>query len=134
MEQEKQRVLQTIENMVAAFHRKDLAGILATYEPEAIIVFEPERPVSDGAAIRQAFEELFAINPNYRFHGHEVFVNGDIAAHFTPWTMNGTLPDGTAVNQSGLSVAILRKQPDGRWLMIFDNPHGQFLTQKTTAA
>lgn len=24
----------------------------------------------------------------------------------------------------GLSVAVLRKQPDGKWLLVFDNPFG----------
>jgi len=40
--------------------------------------------------------------------------------------MVGTLPDGSKIEQNGLSVATLRKQPDGSWLMIQDNPHGQF--------
>ena len=41
--------------------------------------------------------------------------------------MKGKTPDGQGIEQSGLSVAILRKQADGEWLMVIDNPHGQHL-------
>jgi ketosteroid isomerase-like protein len=44
--------------------------------------------------------------------------------------MTGTAPDGTPIRQSGLSVAVLRKQADGKWLMVFDNPFGQHLLDK----
>ncbi len=56
-------------------------------------------------------------------------VQGDIAVHFAPWTMTGTAPDGTEIKQTGLSVAVLRKQADGNWLMVIDNPHGQHLME-----
>jgi ketosteroid isomerase-like protein len=41
--------------------------------------------------------------------------------------MTGKVPDGTDIKQSGLSVVVLRKQADGKWLMVFDNPFGQHL-------
>lgn len=128
--EEQQRVMTTIEKMVDSFENKDIEGIMACYEKDATIVFEPESPVSDSKMAKEFFRGAFDINPKYTFNGHEVFINGDIAVHFTPWVMDGTLPDGTAISQSGLSVAVLRKQADGQWLMVFDNPHGQFLMAK----
>ena len=41
--------------------------------------------------------------------------------------MRATAPDGTKIQERGLSVAVLRRQPDGQWLMVIDNPHGQHL-------
>jgi ketosteroid isomerase-like protein len=38
--------------------------------------------------------------------------------------MDATLPDGTKIQNGGLSVIVLRKQPDGNWLMVIDNPFG----------
>ncbi len=63
------------------------------------------------------------------FAGHEVIVNGDTALHIAPWSMSGTGPNGAAVEQSGLSVAVLRRQADGGWKMVIDNPHGQMLLE-----
>ncbi len=124
---DKQQVLDAILKMTAAFHAKDIAGVMASYEPEAVIVFEPEKPVSDRTAIEDGFFGFFAVDPKFEYAGHEVFINGDLAVHFAPWKMTGNTPDGTAITQSGLSVAVLRRQTDGRWLMVFDNPFGQHL-------
>jgi uncharacterized protein (TIGR02246 family) len=124
---EQNEIMKVILDMTASFHKKDLNSILKSYEPNAVIVFEPEKPVSGKDAISQGFMGFFAVNPKFEYSGHEVFINGDLAMHFAPWTMTGKAPDGTGINQSGLSVVVLRKQQDGKWLMVFDNPFGQRL-------
>ena len=130
---EQKAVLATVEKMVAAFEKKDIDGIMATYETNAIVMFEPGVPLTGHDVLRKAFSQAVNINPQYQFHGHEVFISGNIATHITPWDMVGTLPDGSRIEESGLSVAILRKQADGSWLMIQDNPHGQFLLKSKQA-
>lgn len=125
--EEQKKVFSTIEKMVAAFEAKDIDGVLATYENNAIVMFEPQKPVQGKENLRAAFTQFVGMNPQYTFSGHEVYVSGDIATHVAPWKMTGHLPDGTKIEQSGLSVAVLRKQTDGSWLMIQDNPHGQLL-------
>lgn len=128
--EEQRKVFSTIERMVAAFEKKDIDGVLATYETDAIVMFEPQKPVQGKETLRSFFTQFVGMNPKYTFTGHEVYVSGNIATHTAPWSMEGQLPDGTKVEQSGLSVAVLRKQADGSWLMIQDNPHGQFLLTK----
>ena len=128
--EEQKRVFSTIEKMVSAFQNKDIDGVLATYEENAIVMFEPQKPVQGKETLRAAFTQFVGMNPQYTFSGHEVYISGDIATHISPWKMVGQMPDGTKIEQSGLSIAILRKQTDGNWLMIQDNPHGQFLLNK----
>ncbi|WP_264791692.1 YybH family protein [Aureispira anguillae] len=127
---EQQKVLNTIEKMVSAFQNKDIDGVLATYEEDAIVMFEPQKPVQGKKALRTFFTQFVQMNPRYTFSGHEVYISGNLATHISPWKMVGQMPDGTKIEQNGLSIAILRKQPDGNWLMIQDNPHGQFLLNK----
>lgn len=43
--------------------------------------------------------------------------------------MTGTLPDRTPVSQTGLSVAVMRRQPDGAWRMVIDHPYGDHLSR-----
>jgi uncharacterized protein (TIGR02246 family) len=130
MTEEQQDVLSLVQKMTNAFVNKDIEGVMACYEPQAVVVFEPEQPVSNPNVLREMFTAMSMINPVFSYTGHEVFVAGDIATHIAPWGMVGTAPDGTEIKQSGLSVAILRKQEDGEWLMVIDNPHGQFLMNK----
>ena len=128
--EEQKKVFSTIEKMVAAFQNKDIEGVLATYEDNAIVMFEPQKPVQGKETLRAVFTQFVGMNPQYTFSSHEIYISGDIATHTAPWKMVGQLPDGTKIEQSGLSVAVLRKQADGNWLMIQDNPHGQFLLDK----
>ena len=128
--EEQRKVFSTIERMVTAFEKKDIDGVLATYETNAIVMFEPQKPVQGKETLRAVFTQFVSMNPQYTFSGHEVYVSGDIATHIAPWKMTGQLPDGSKIEQSGLSIAVLRRQADGNWLMIQDNPNGQFLLNK----
>ncbi len=130
MTEEQQNVLNTIEKMTEAFQNKDIDRVMASYEPNAVVVFEPESPVSDTNVLREMFQGMSMVNPVFTYSGHEVFITGNIATHIAPWEMTGKAPDGTEIKQSGLSIAVLRKQADGKWLMILDNPHGSFLMNK----
>lgn len=127
---EQQAVLQAVQQMTDAFHRKDIKGVMDSYEPNALVVFDPQHPIQDAEALKERFVQSFGISPKFEYSGHEVFVNGDIGVHLAPWTMTATAPDGTAIKQTGLSIAVLRQQKDGKWLMVFDDPHGQFLMEQ----
>ncbi len=125
---EKQQVIAAVERMTAAFHAGNIEGVMASYEEQATIVFEPGVPVTERSAQREWFLQAFTLKPVFTYQsGHEVFVNGDTAVHIAPWLMTGTAPDGTKVEQGGLSIAVLHKQVDGRWLIGIDDPHGQHL-------
>lgn len=121
------KILSTIDAMTDAFHRGDIDGIMRTYEPGAVVVGDPGVPVSGTPALRAMFAGFIAAKAHFTFLGHEVIQADDIALHLTPWRMAGIAPDGTAVTASGLSVAVLRRQPDGCWLMIIDDPYGDAL-------
>lgn len=127
---EQKKVYNVIVKMTNAFIKKDIDGVLATYEDGAIVMFEPQKPVTGKDNLRRAFMQFVTMNPIFTYSGHEVYISGDIAMHIAPWKMLGQLPDGTEVEQSGLSVAVLRKQANGSWLMIQDNPNAQYLLGK----
>ena len=127
---EQQNVLNTIQRMTKAFENKDIDEVMSCYEPNSVVIFEPESPVSDSNTLREMFTGMSMANPVFTYSGHEVFISGDIATHIAPWKMTAKTPDGNEIKQSGLSVAVLRKQESGEWLMVIDNPHGQFLMTK----
>lgn len=124
MTQDEQDALRTIETMTAAFESKDIAAVMSTYESSATVLFEPGTPISDHTVLEQMFTGMAAANPVFDYAGHEVIVEGDIAMHIAPWSMKATTPDGQEIQQSGLSIAVLRRQADGSWKMVIDNPHG----------
>ena len=127
MSAEEQNVVALIEKMTASFEKGDIDTVMQTYENSQSIAFEPGQPVSDAAQSRELFHQFRSLSPNFTYSGHEVIVEGDLAVHIAPWTMTGTDPDGKAITGEGLSVAVLRRQADGSWKMVIDNPHGSRL-------
>jgi ketosteroid isomerase-like protein len=128
MTTEQQCVIETVQRMTHALFVHDIEGIMAAYEAGAVIVFEPGIPLSDEGTVRKRFQEMFALNPRFEYpNGHEVFITGEIAVHIAPWHMMGQAPNGASITDTGLSVAVLRRQSDGIWLMIFDDPYGSHL-------
>lgn len=117
--------LATIRAMTKAFESNDIDGVMSSYESPATIVFEPGSPLSDKYQIEQMFKAMALVKPAFVYPGgHEVVVSGNLALHIAPWRMTGRSPDGQDIAQSGLSVSILRRQVDGSWKLVVDNPHG----------
>lgn len=127
MTQDQEDVLALIGKMTGSFEAGDLDTVMQTYEADQTIMFEPGKPVSDAKGARMAFEQFLTVSPKFSYSGHEVIVEGDIAVHIAPWQMTGTGPDGKPVEAAGLSIAVLRRQPDESWKMVIDNPHGSHL-------
>ena len=48
----------------------------------------------------------------------------DLALVTTEWSCSGTGPDGNPVNMAAKSADVLRRQPDGTWRFVIDNPWG----------
>lgn len=123
MSKEETAVLSVVQAMASSLEGGDIDGVIATYEKGATIMFEPGEPLSDEATARQIFAEMAALKPKVTYAGHEVFLSGDLAVHIGPWSITGKDPQGESVEQSGLSVAVLRRQPGGTWKLVIDNPY-----------
>jgi uncharacterized protein (TIGR02246 family) len=128
---EHSQIQSTIDSNNAAVAAGDMDGILATYEPNAAMVAQPRMTVMGTPALREAFKQFLAINPKITIVSQDLIQAGDIALHSHTWKMSVKTPDGHSVEQSGFSVAVLRKQPYGRWLMVIDNPFGDHHLHKS---
>lgn len=124
MNSDEAQVQAVVDTMTAAFEEGQIDTVMSTYQRGAAVVFEPGQSVTDEAQLRQMFGGMAAAKPVFTYSGHEVIVSGDTAVHIAPWQMTAHTPDGQEIRQSGLSIAVLRRQPDGPWKMVIDNPHG----------
>lgn len=116
---EEHAILDTIGTMTTAFAAGDIETVMETYESGAVVVAQPGETAAGTAELRAMFAEFAAAGITFTYGAHEVVIAGDIGLHLMKWTAPG--PDS---DQSALSVAVLRRQPDGAWKMVIDHPFG----------
>lgn len=109
---------------VSAFNAGNLDAVMAMYESGASFVPEPGKLVTGAGAIRETMSGFLALKPTMSIEEPRVIPSGDLALISARWTLAGTGPDGNPVNLSGQSADVLRRQPDGTWLLVIDNPYG----------
>ena len=102
----------------------DLDGIMALYEPSACLVPQPGQVLQGTAAIREGIAGFLGMKPTMNVESETVVQADDVAIVYTKWSLSGTGVDGGAVNMSGQATDVMRRQPDGMWLCVIDNPFG----------
>lgn len=102
----------------------DLDALVALYEADALLVAQPGEVVTGVEAIREALRAFLAMEPSFNLEVREVLQAGDIALSFADWTLVGTGPDGEPIEMSAQTSDVLRRQPDGTWRFVIDNPYG----------
>jgi uncharacterized protein (TIGR02246 family) len=108
----------------AGFNSGDVNGLVELYEPNAVLIPETGRIAKGTAEIRTALESLLAARPSIRLDTAATFETADgIALLHGRWTLKAAGPDGP-FEVSGTSSEVARRQPDGRWLYLLDNPYG----------
>jgi ketosteroid isomerase-like protein len=90
----------------------EAAGIAELYEEEAVMAYPPGRQTVGRDAIRTLWEGVLANAPHFEPEPPlPTLVSGDLALTSTPPS------DG-----SGARAQVARRQPDGTWLRLLDQP------------
>ncbi len=106
-----------------AMNARDIDGMLALYESDTVFVPEPgQAPVQGEQALRAHLRTFTDAQPELSTEVRHVVQAGDIALSWIPWSMKRTRADGTQETISGRAVNVVRRQPDGTWRTLIDNP------------
>src|SRR4051812_11935160 len=115
---------QAVELFAERLNTGDLEGALALYEPQATFAPQPGETVQGSDAIRAALAAFLALSPRLDGRIEKVLTADDVALVANRWKLTGTAPDGEPVRMEGVSADVVRRQPDGRWLVAVDDPWG----------
>jgi uncharacterized protein (TIGR02246 family) len=102
----------------------DLEALVELYEPDATLVAQPGEVVTGVEAIREVLSALLAMEPTFNLEVRKVLQTGDLALSFADWTLSGTGPEGEAIEMAAQTSDVLRRQADGTWYFVIDNPFG----------
>jgi ketosteroid isomerase-like protein len=90
----------------------DAAGIAALYEDQAVMAYPPGSATVGRDAIRALWEKVLAKAPHFEQEQPlPSLISGDIALTSTPPRDN-----------VGARAQVARRQPDGTWLRLLDQP------------
>jgi uncharacterized protein (TIGR02246 family) len=113
-----------LDLVAQAINSGDVDAQIALYEPEACFHFEPGQAASSGIqAIREAISGFLAMQPKLTLEAISLNQTRDITLIRNSWHLTATEPDGNPVNMRGQTAVVLRRQPEGNWLIVIDNPY-----------
>lgn len=115
---------EVVSQLIDALNKGSLEAALALYEPQAVMVAVPGSLAAGKDALRKALEGFIALRPTIRSVKQAVVEASGLAQYSSEWTLAGTDPAGKPVTMTGKSSDVLRKQPDGTWKIVVDNPWG----------
>jgi len=101
----------------------DIETVMSLYEPDSAIVDPDGNLVHGREAVQNITEGLLQLGPQFELRVARVLQCGDVALVLSPWTMTGT-SNGTPLKLHGTTTDLVRRQPDGTWLFVIDNPMG----------
>ena len=116
---------QLLELFTGYFAAGDISSLVSMYEETATLVPQPGEAVSGKGAIREALMVFIELRGEFEMKHGYVFESGDTALLIGAWTLkNGVDAAGNDVSLSGVTSDVVRRQPDGSWLYVIDNPWG----------
>jgi uncharacterized protein (TIGR02246 family) len=101
-------------------------GLVSLYDTQASLV-APDGAIARGPEpIRKAMERLAGMRATLTNDIKRVVMLGDdLAAIYNDWRFTGKRADGSPVEAAGKALEIMRRQPDGTWRILFDDPRAR---------
>ena len=115
---------QVLESIVTGINTGDLESLMPLYESNAAFATQPGSLAPGAAGIGEALNGFISMNGTLDLEVTRVLEVDDLALVIGVWSFDGTGPDGEPVRLEARNADVLRRQPDGTWRFVIDNPWG----------
>lgn len=110
-----------------AVHRGDLDQLCALHEDDAVVIAPPGEQGAGGRrdglpAIRDHLAALLAMQPRMTILASQAHTKGDLPLLSSHWRATVALANGRHAELEAHGSELARRQPDGGWRHIIDNP------------
>jgi uncharacterized protein (TIGR02246 family) len=116
--------VQVLESIVTGINSGDLDSLMPLYESEAAFATQPGSLAPGAGGIRDALNGFISLNGTLDLEVTRVLEVDDLALVIGVWSFDGTAPDGEPVRLEAKNADVLRRQADGTWRFVIDNPWG----------
>ena len=115
---------QVLESIVDGINSGNLDALMPLYESEAAFVTQPGSLAHGSPSVREALAGFISMKGKLDLEVTRVLKVGDLALVIGVWSFNGSGPDGEPVHLAARNADVLRRQTDGTWRFVIDNPWG----------
>ena len=115
---------QLLHAIVDGINNGNLDALMSLYEPEAAFASQPGSLAHGATGVRQSLAAFIAMKGTLDLKVTRVLEAGGLAFVAGVWSFSGTGPDGKPVTLTGRNGDVLRRQGDGSWRFVIDNPWG----------
>ncbi|MGB7665398.1 MAG: hypothetical protein WBL67_21890 [Nitrososphaeraceae archaeon] len=113
-----------LNSQVEEFNKGNIIFLMTLYEKAACFASEPGHVVNDLEGIRKTLQDFIGMRAKLEAKTKRVIQASDLSLLITEWSITANDPDGKPVNINGRGTIVLRRQSDGTWLMVIENPWG----------
>ncbi len=115
---------QVLESIVRGINSGDLERLTPLYEDEAAFATQPGGLAHGASGVREALSGFISMNGTLDLEVTRVLEVDDLALVIGVWSFDGTGPAGEPVRLEAQNADVLRRQSDGTWRFVIDNPWG----------
>ncbi len=115
---------QVLETIVDGINTGNLEALMPLYESEAAFATQPGSLAHGAPGVREALAGFISMKGELDLEVTRVLEVDDLALVTGNWSFNGTGPDGEPVRLTANNADVLRRQADGTWRFVIDNPWG----------
>jgi uncharacterized protein (TIGR02246 family) len=115
---------QVLESIVTGINSGDLDRLMPLYENEAAFASRPGSLAHGAPGISEALTGFISMNGKLDLEVTRVLEVDDLALVTGVWSFHGTGPEGEPVRLAAKNADVLRRQADGTWRFVIDNPWG----------
>jgi uncharacterized protein (TIGR02246 family) len=106
---------------LVAVNEHDLEALLDLYETDAVAADLDGNTLLGHAALRPFLEGFLSVVETIEGGTRKALVSGDLALMSSTWTAS-LVVGGVPLERTGTTAEIARRQPDGSWRFVADDP------------
>ncbi len=115
---------QVLATIVSGINSGDLDSLMPLYESDAAFATEPGSLAHGAPRVSEALTGFISMNGELDLEVTRVLEVDDLALVIGVWSFEGTGPDGEPIQLAARNADVLRRQSDGTWRFVIDNPWG----------
>jgi ketosteroid isomerase-like protein len=116
-----------VELLDRAFAQGDLDTVLSFYEDAAVVITEPGKSARGTGELRSFFAGAMRSGSQAEQLRTQVIEADGVALFLSRWTLHRKGAGADVTPRTFIATTVFRKQPDGGWKALIDNPFGPLI-------